>query len=175
MARSNPVPRSEIEIGLRLKQAREHLLISKTAFALQLGITREKLYNYETGRTPLPWDVGYVVCHDFNVNPIWLSTGKSEPFLTFGFGMDGAGEPQGLFSAVVKALPAGLKDYCRGGGCLKPPPSDAGGEELEAFLKDQVSGWIQTVPDESQREFVAQLKQAGDSLCAKFTATLRSE
>lgn len=69
------MPANEIAIGKRLKEVREKMLINKTAVAIKLGMSRELLFNYETGRTPLPWDIGSKICENLNISQVWLATG----------------------------------------------------------------------------------------------------
>lgn len=76
MPRKSPVPASEKAIGQRLKSFRESKLISQTAFAAAINISRAQLLNYEEGLAPLPWHVGYVLASRFDVNPRWLVTGN---------------------------------------------------------------------------------------------------
>lgn len=82
MARTNEIPDSERQIGVRLRQAREGALASQTSFALKAGIGRERLASYENGYVPLPWNIGDLICDKFNLSAQWLVEGKGpvEPF-----------------------------------------------------------------------------------------------
>lgn len=53
-SQTNPDQSSSREV---IKKARIALRISKTEMAIALGVSREKLYNYEEGRTPLRAEV----------------------------------------------------------------------------------------------------------------------
>jgi DNA-binding XRE family transcriptional regulator len=170
VARQIPVPQSEKEIGLRLAQVRELLLISKSTFALEIGITREKLYNYETGRTPLPWDIGHFVCNAFDVNPLWLATGKWDMFLPFGFGDDRDINKKLPFSEAVRTLPDELKNYCQTASGIPPKFSHKKGFNLEQIAHDQLKNWFQKIPVSSQRAFMADLKKSGDTICLRYSA-----
>ena len=74
--RKTPVPEIERAIGRRLRQFREEKLISQTAFAAKLQISRAQLINYEEGFAPMPWIVGLRLNRFFDLNPRWLATGK---------------------------------------------------------------------------------------------------
>lgn len=75
MARKNPVTRTELEVGRRLRMIRERTHLAQTQFALILEIGRERLASYEAGRVPLPFRIGERVCEQWGVNPFWLSEG----------------------------------------------------------------------------------------------------
>jgi len=75
MARKNPVPRTEAEVGRRLRVVRERYHLAQTQFALLLEIGRERLASYEAGRVPLPFRIGERVCEQWGVNPFWLAAG----------------------------------------------------------------------------------------------------
>jgi transcriptional regulator with XRE-family HTH domain len=71
---------TEKNIGKRLREFRESLKIPRTAFALVLGISSERLASYEAGRVPLRWDVFSAISKHFFLNPFWLATGATEKF-----------------------------------------------------------------------------------------------
>ena len=60
----------------RLREAREFLGLSQPAFAAQIDISRERLANYETSRTPLPCDLALRICSQFIIGERWLATGE---------------------------------------------------------------------------------------------------
>ena len=66
----------EAQIGKRLKTAREHLRLSQTDFAQQVGLTRNKLANYESGRTSLSCATALKICRHFIIGELWLATGE---------------------------------------------------------------------------------------------------
>jgi transcriptional regulator with XRE-family HTH domain len=90
-------------IGSRLRQLREQLKISRTAFALEIGIGSERLASYETGRVPLRWEVFCAISRRFFLNPFWLATGKSVPRLEAPFDEKHFEtiDPRGLFSDAM--------------------------------------------------------------------------
>lgn len=60
----------------RLKKLRKTLDMTQQEFADKIGIKRNSLANYETGRNT-PIDAIVVsICREFNVNEEWLRTGK---------------------------------------------------------------------------------------------------
>jgi len=68
----------EIQIGQRVKRFRDQINWPQPAFAVELGISRDKLASIEYGRTPLKYAVGYRLCFIFDVNHQWLATGNGE-------------------------------------------------------------------------------------------------
>jgi len=71
------LPDREIAIGKRLRVIREHLNLSQTQAAAQLGITRERLASYEDGRAPVRFDFALKFCRQFIVSEQWLALGES--------------------------------------------------------------------------------------------------
>lgn len=68
-----------LEVGQRLRQAREALHLSQIDFAASIGLTRDKLANYERGRTPLPTWIALQICRHFIIGEQWLATGTASP------------------------------------------------------------------------------------------------
>lgn len=65
----------------RLKKLRKTLDMTQQEFADRIGIKRNSLANYETGRNT-PIDAIIVsICREFNVNEEWLREGKGEMFV----------------------------------------------------------------------------------------------
>lgn len=65
----------------RLKKIRKDLDLTQQEFADRIGIKRNSLANYETGRNT-PIDAIIIsICREFNVNEQWLRTGEGEPFV----------------------------------------------------------------------------------------------
>lgn len=71
-----PPSEREIQIGQRLRAFREAKRISRTAFALSIGIGSERLASYEAGRVPLRFEVFLAVHRRYFLNPVWLATGE---------------------------------------------------------------------------------------------------
>jgi len=97
----------EKAIGRRLRTFRESLTIPRTAFALKIGISGERLASYEAGRVPLRWDVFSVVAERYRLNPRWLATGESEPTLDFPFRPPYPFQPRMLFSELYDRFLSG--------------------------------------------------------------------
>jgi DNA-binding transcriptional regulator YiaG len=70
--------RSENEIvGARLRMFREGFCkMSRTAFALSIGIGSERLASYESGRAPLRFELFQRMNREHFINPQWLATGE---------------------------------------------------------------------------------------------------
>ncbi|HWZ95535.1 MAG TPA: helix-turn-helix transcriptional regulator [Opitutaceae bacterium] len=76
--RQNPVPEREKAIGQRLRDIRENCLAKRSALAVRIGVSSDRLSSYEHGRVPLPWIVGDRVCEVLNVSQAWLATGHGK-------------------------------------------------------------------------------------------------
>ncbi len=69
----------------RLKKLRKELDMTQQEFADRIGIKRNSLANYETGRNT-PIDAIIVsICREFNVNENWLRTGEGEMFIEMSY------------------------------------------------------------------------------------------
>ena len=77
-----PSPDREIQIGQRLRAFREGKRISRTAFALSIGIGSERLASYEAGRVPLRFEVFKAINDQYFISPRWLATGEGSPALS---------------------------------------------------------------------------------------------
>ena len=65
----------------RLKKLRKAFDLTQQEFADRIGVKRNSLANYETGRNT-PIDAIIVsICREFNVNEEWLRTGAGDMFL----------------------------------------------------------------------------------------------
>ncbi len=85
MPRKSEIPEREKQIGRRLRGYRESLLLTRTAFALKLGLSSGNLHKYENGWVPLPWAVGDLICVREQLSQRWLATGElpKAPYLFF--------------------------------------------------------------------------------------------
>lgn len=69
----------------RLKKLRKELDMTQQEFADRIGIKRNSLANYETGRNT-PIDAIIVsICREFNVNENWLRTGEGKMFVEMSY------------------------------------------------------------------------------------------
>jgi transcriptional regulator with XRE-family HTH domain len=77
------LPDKERAVCARLREVRQHLRLTQTEFAVQIGISRERLASYEDARAPVRADVALRACHQFVVSEKWLAKGfgfaKSRP------------------------------------------------------------------------------------------------
>jgi transcriptional regulator with XRE-family HTH domain len=73
--RKTPIPRRELKVLKRLREAREHLDLDQGSFARQVGISRGRLANYEYGKAPLPCELAFRICNQFIIGERWLATG----------------------------------------------------------------------------------------------------
>ena len=64
----------------RLKELRKELRLTQQAFADRLGVKRNTVATYETGKSN-PSDAAVLICREFHVNEEWLRTGNGEMFV----------------------------------------------------------------------------------------------
>jgi len=69
-----------MEIKERLKKIRNSLHLTQQEFADRLGIKRNTVATYETGKSNPSDSAVVLICREFNVNEEWLRTGKGEMF-----------------------------------------------------------------------------------------------
>ncbi|WP_268807854.1 helix-turn-helix domain-containing protein [Metasolibacillus fluoroglycofenilyticus] len=78
-----------IIINNRIKLLRKVLKLSQEDFGRKLGITKTAISKIETGRNNLTDSTIKLLCTNFNVNEVWLRTGKGEMFIeTATFSLD---------------------------------------------------------------------------------------
>lgn len=65
----------------RIKKLRKALDLTQQEFAGRLGIKRNTVANYETGRNDPIDAVVSLICREFNVNEHWLRTGEGDMFV----------------------------------------------------------------------------------------------
>ena len=72
----------EREICSRVKLFREQIKWPQSAFAYEVGMTRDQLASIEYGRTPLRYSTAFMICQVFDVSMDWLASGKGavQPF-----------------------------------------------------------------------------------------------
>ena len=73
------VPERQVQIGRNLRRFREYLQISRTAFALAIGIGSGRLASYESGRVPLRYEVFSMITKRFCLRPFFLVHGNTAP------------------------------------------------------------------------------------------------
>lgn len=59
----------------RLRKLRKQLDLTQQEFANKLGISRNNIGSYETGRCPSDAVIS-LICREFGVNEVWLRTGE---------------------------------------------------------------------------------------------------
>lgn len=67
-------------IGDQIKELRSKLDLTQQEFAEKLGIKRNTVANYETGRNDPIDAVVSLICHTYNVSEVWLRTGEGDMF-----------------------------------------------------------------------------------------------
>ena len=69
-----------MEIKERLKEIRKELHITQQEFADRLGVKRNTVATYETGKSNPSDSAVSLICREFNVREEWLRTGEGEMF-----------------------------------------------------------------------------------------------
>lgn len=64
----------------RIKKIRKELDLTQQAFADKIGMKQNTIAQYEMGRTKPSDAIVFSICREFNVNKVWLRTGKGEMF-----------------------------------------------------------------------------------------------
>ena len=65
----------------RIKKLRKTLELTQQEFADRIGMKRNTVANYETGRNDPSASVVSLICREFNVNEEWLRNGTGEMFI----------------------------------------------------------------------------------------------
>ena len=65
----------------RIKQLRKTLGFTQQEFAERIGVKRNTIAQYETGRNEPIGSVLNLICKEYNVNPDWLRNGSGEMFI----------------------------------------------------------------------------------------------
>ena len=66
----------------RIKKLRKILKLTQQEFANRIGMKRNTVANYETGRNDPSASVISLICLEFNVNESWLRNGNGDMFTT---------------------------------------------------------------------------------------------
>ncbi len=69
-----------MEIKERLNRIRKHLHLTQQEFADKLGVKRNTVATYETGKSNPSDSAVALICKEFNVNEEWLRNGTGEMF-----------------------------------------------------------------------------------------------
>lgn len=64
----------------RLKEIRKHHQFTQAEMGLELGVSRDAIATYESGRVVPDKSIRLLICEKFNVNPAWLETGEGVPY-----------------------------------------------------------------------------------------------
>ncbi len=186
MARKNPVPQREQEIGRRLRQFREAKKLSRVAFAREVGLDSTTFANYEFGRVPLPYEVAKRIGFKLNLNPVWLAEGFGplEVYVELHPSLENKIAPRSLFSAAydqVLKKTVGRFQRMKAAAALAQiklvSASPAGmpmGEENIWYLKRTVEEEMQQIPKPLQIEFCRAVGSAVEAFKKKHKKELAS-
>lgn len=65
----------------RVRVLRKALDLTQQEFADRIGMKRNTVANYETGRNEPSASVLSLICREFNINETWLKTGEGDMFI----------------------------------------------------------------------------------------------
>lgn len=102
----------------RIKMLRNELHLTQQGFADKLGISRNNIASYETGKSNPGDSVVSLICREFNVSESWLRTGEGKIFndldrenqLAFWMGKVMFAEPDDFKKRLLKVLMALSED-----------------------------------------------------------------
>ena len=125
-----------------------------------------QLASYEHSRVAVRYKLAWKLEHIFNLNPVWLVTGKGAVFSTGVYILpDDVALASRPFSVVF--------DKKIRGKLPKQIPHTAPSPEHKRLvclevLKDRLRDWLVRVPDSALNEFVDQIEQQAELLLASF-------
>ena len=64
----------------RLKLLRKNHNFTQAEMGAELGVSRDAIATYESGRVIPDKSIRLLICEKFNVNPVWLETGEGVPY-----------------------------------------------------------------------------------------------
>ena len=64
----------------RLKLLRKNHNFTQAEMGAELGVSRDAIATYESGRVIPDKSIRLLICEKFNVNPVWLETGEGLPY-----------------------------------------------------------------------------------------------
>ena len=76
----------------RLKEIRKYHKFTQAEMGAELGVSRDAIATYESGRVIPDKSIRLLICQKFNVNESWLETGEGVPY------------KEGLVPGLVNAL-----------------------------------------------------------------------
>ena len=95
----------------RIKELRKALGLTQQEFSDKIGVKRNTIAQYESGRNSPIDAVISLICREFNVNETWLRTGEGEMFKPksrneelFEFVTNAIGEPTGIQAQLLTVM-----------------------------------------------------------------------
>ena len=118
-----------IESKDRIRAIRKHYDLTQQDFADRIGVKRNTIATYETGRNQPIDAVISLICREFNVNEEWLKTGKGEMIKA----LDREQEIAEMVSTLFKEESESFKFRFIKALCNM---NDAGWDALESFIDE---------------------------------------
>lgn len=76
--RKNPIPPKDSEVASRIKAVRSSWKLSRSFIAARCATNSGEIARIELGRVPLKYGIAKQLLRYFDLNPVWLMTGKGE-------------------------------------------------------------------------------------------------
>jgi transcriptional regulator with XRE-family HTH domain len=103
--RKLPLAQREIDIGRRLRKARQALGCSRGYLALHIGVASSAIKRIELGRVPLRYSLGARIIGFLRISAHWLATGIGDMHFPYPApDLDLQGQPEALFSYVFDTV-----------------------------------------------------------------------
>lgn len=69
----------------KIKILRKHYHLTQPKFGEKLGVTSDIIGNIEQGRTKIKPLMAKLICDVYNVEPVWINTGKENMIANYNF------------------------------------------------------------------------------------------
>ncbi len=97
--------------GDRVNEVRKFLNLTLEKFGERLGVTKTAISRLEKGERALTKQMILAICREYDINEVWLRTGKGEMFVTFtrnqvitDFAGDLIREPESFKARLIEGL-----------------------------------------------------------------------
>ena len=166
----------ERKICSRLKEIREIINVSQQRFAGFLELTRDKVASIECGRTPLRYDIAWLMRGIMGVNLDWLATGKFEPTIMEQDYLLAPSQTGLPLSALLSEVYDTTKDFARDlkadreAGLIPKIDRAEIHHRLEVAdrIRQNIDAWIVRLPDGKANDFFARLKDFSEAFARQF-------
>lgn len=179
---------SEAVIGARIKEFRERIEWPQSVFALEVGVTRNKLASIEYGTTPLRYGLAARICRRYKISRLWLAKGVGSPQMDWDLGKDVEDNipHKMLFSRAFSqflepAMSAELVNFLKfddlvGATQIIVPPANVPlGRHLEWFTEMAFRSAVASVPAAMRAAFCDAVIESINSLGTVYSSKLNEQ